>query len=86
MWSAIAEEFGGTHVLAREAKRVYEACEPGSAQQVRMISLIMDLCKTASASADMSNPAEKLSDEELRSALSHFLESGITESDNGKDQ
>jgi len=73
LWSKLSQSFGGQDEFAREAKSVYDSCEPGSAQQVRMMSMFIDLCKTASAYADKSNPADELNEEELTGALMHLM-------------
>lgn len=74
LWSKVVDTFGGQDNFAVAAKRIFDACEVGSAQQVRMMSMFFDLCKTAAEKSEKADPVDEMTPEQLRAALSHFMQ------------
>jgi len=79
LWAKVVDTFGGQDNFAVAAKRIFDACEVGSAQQVRMMSMFFDLCKTAADKAEKSDPVDEMTPEQLRAALNHFMQEAVTD-------
>lgn len=77
LWQAIQEEFGGASGFARELKLVYDECQEGGAQKVRMLSLMLETHnKAADSDADTGSLGE-FTTEELEAALRAAAASGL---------